>query len=69
VLSVDPEKQRISLSLKALMDRPKKPGEDKVADEDMAPPADAPKAPRKRTEQLKGGVGQPSGGDKFGLNW
>jgi small subunit ribosomal protein S1 len=69
VLSVDMERQRISLSLKALTDRPKKPGEDKPADEDMAPPPDAPKAPRKRAEQLKGGTGGPSGGDKFGLNW
>lgn len=69
VLSVDTEKQRISLSIKALLDRPKKPGEDKAADEDMALPADAPKAPRKRAEQLKGGTGGPSGGQKFGLNW
>jgi small subunit ribosomal protein S1 len=69
VLAVDTEKQRISLSLKALAERPKKPGEDKVADEDLAPPADAPKAPRKRAEPLKGGTGGPSGGDKFGLNW
>jgi small subunit ribosomal protein S1 len=69
VLSVDTEKQRISLSIKALLDRPKKPGEDKTADEDMALPADAPKAPRKRAEQLKGGTGGPSGGQKFGLNW
>jgi ribosomal protein S1 len=69
VLSVDVERQRISLSLKALADRPKKPGEDKVADEDVPLPADAPKAPRKRAEQLKGGTGGPSGGDKFGLNW
>ena len=69
VLSVDAEKQRISLSLKALADRPKKAGEDKPADEDLAPPPDAPKSPRKRAENLKGGIGGPSGGDKFGLNW
>jgi ribosomal protein S1 len=69
VLSVDAEKQRISLSLKALADRPKKAGEEKPADEDLAPPPDAPKAPRKKAEHLKGGIGGPSGGDKFGLNW
>jgi small subunit ribosomal protein S1 len=69
VLSVDSERQRISLSLKALTDRPKKPGEDKPADEDMELPPDAPKTPRKRAEQLKGGTGGPSGGEKFGLNW
>jgi small subunit ribosomal protein S1 len=69
VLSVDPEKQRISLSLKALTDRPRKPGEDKVADEDIPLPDDAPKTPRKRTGELKGGTGGPSGGERFGLNW
>ena len=69
VLSVDAEKQRISLSLKALMDRPVKAGKEQVADEDMPLPADAPKAPRKSNQPLKGGIGGPSGGEKFGLNW
>jgi hypothetical protein len=40
-----------------------------VADEDMPLPADAPKAPKKRAGNLKGGIGGPSGGEKFGLNW
>lgn len=69
VLSVDKEKQRISLSLKALLPPPEKPGEKKAADEDMPLPADAPKPPRKRHQELKGGIGGPSGGEKFGLNW
>jgi small subunit ribosomal protein S1 len=69
VLSVDVEKQRISLSLKALQAKPEKPGEKKLADEDMPLPADAPKAPKKKHAQLKGGIGGPSGGEKFGLNW
>jgi small subunit ribosomal protein S1 len=69
ILSVDVEKQRISLSLKALMAKPEKPGEQKTADEDITLPADAPKAPRKKHQQLKGGIGGPSGGEKFGLNW
>jgi len=69
ILSVDVEKQRISLSLKALMAKPEKPGEQKTADEDIPLPADAPKAPRKKHQQLKGGIGGPSGGEKFGLNW
>ena len=69
VLSVDKEKQRISLSLKALLPPPEKPGEKKVADEDVPLPADAPKPPRKRHQELKGGIGGPSGGEKFGLNW
>jgi small subunit ribosomal protein S1 len=69
VLSVDAEKQRISLSLKALMSAPTKPGQQKVADEDLPPPPDAPKPPKKKATHLKGGTGGPSGGEKFGLNW
>jgi small subunit ribosomal protein S1 len=69
VLSVDVEKQRISLSLKALMAKPETAGEKKVEDEDMPLPADAPKPPRKKVQQLKGGIGRPTGGEKFGLNW
>jgi small subunit ribosomal protein S1 len=69
ILSVDAEKQRISLSLKALMEPPVRPGKEKVADEDMPLPPGAPKAPKKRDGNLKGGIGGPSGGEKFGLNW
>ena len=69
ILSVDEENQRISLSLKALMAPPEKPGEKKIADEDVPLPADAPKPPRKRNQELKGGIGRPSGGEKFGLKW
>jgi small subunit ribosomal protein S1 len=69
ILSVDSEKQRISLSLKALMEPPIRQGQQKVADEDMPLPADAPKAPTKRAGNLKGGISGPSGGEKFGLNW
>ena len=69
ILSVDREKQRISLSLKALLDKPVKPGEARVADEDLPLPADAPKPPAKKHGQLKGGTGGPAGGEKFGLKW
>jgi small subunit ribosomal protein S1 len=69
ILSVDSEQQRISLSLKALMAAPVKPGQQRVADEDMPLPADAPKAPKKRHQELKGGTSTPSGGERFGLNW
>jgi small subunit ribosomal protein S1 len=69
ILSVDAEKQRISLSLKALMTAPVKPGQQSVADEDLPLPAGAPKPPKKRHADLKGGTGSPSGGAKFGLNW
>jgi ribosomal protein S1 len=69
VLSVDAEKQRISLSYKALQDRPVKPGEEKKEDEDLPLPVGAPKAPPKTNQPLKGGTTRPSGGEKFGLNW
>ncbi len=69
ILSVDEENQRISLSLKALLAAPLKPGQQKVDDEDLPLPEGAPKPPRKRNEELKGGTGRPSGGDKFGLKW
>jgi small subunit ribosomal protein S1 len=69
ILSVDTEKQRIGLSLKALMTAPVKPGQQQVADEDMPLPAGAPKPPKQRAANLKGGIGKPSGGEKFGLNW
>jgi len=69
VLSVDAERQRIGLSLKALADRPVKSGQEKKEDEDLTLPPDAPKPPRKSNQPLKGGTGGPSGGERFGLNW
>jgi small subunit ribosomal protein S1 len=69
VLSVDKEKQRIGLSLKALLAKPEKPGDKQTADGDMPLPADAPKPPQRKYKELKGGTGSPSGGQKFGLNW
>jgi small subunit ribosomal protein S1 len=69
IVSVDKEKQRIGLSLKALLPPPEKPGQQKIEDEDLPLPAGAPRPPRKRNEELKGGIGGPSGGEKFGLNW
>jgi small subunit ribosomal protein S1 len=69
VLAVDREKQRISLSLKALLPSPQKKDEQRPADEDLAPPPDAPKAPPRRHKTLKGGLSGPSGGEKFGLKW
>jgi small subunit ribosomal protein S1 len=69
VLSVDKEQQRIGLSLKALLAKPEKPGEKKAEDQDTPLPADAPKPPPKKFKELKGGIGGPSGGEKFGLRW
>jgi len=69
VLTVDRDKQRIGLSLKALMEPPKKEGADDEQTTDFALPPDAPKAPEKRKGTLKGGTTGGSGGEQFGLKW
>lgn len=70
VMSVDKEKQRIALSLKALSEPPKKANEkEELEATDFTPPPGAPKAPAKRQGNLKGGTGGLSGGEKFGLKW
>jgi small subunit ribosomal protein S1 len=67
VLSVDPEAQRISLSLKALEARPAAQAKETVQEE--AEPETPPAPPKKRKTPLKGGIGGPPTGDKFGLKW
>jgi len=62
ILTVDPEKKRIALSVKALISRPE--AAPKKTDEDLAPSAGAAYE-RKRKEPLKGG-GTGSGGLLFG---
>ena len=66
VLSVDAEKQRISLSIKAVQAKP-------VAAQPDAPMEEEPETPavpaNSRKTPLKGGIGRSSEGDKFGLNW
>lgn len=59
VLEVDPDRQRISLSLKALKEKPEQP-----KDEDLAP-SKGQAYVSKRKEPLKGGTGS-SGGGLFG---
>ena len=66
VLSVEPERQRMSLSLKAAQQPPAdavKPDEPEVeeAPRELALP--------KHRGPLKGGTGKSSGGEKFGLKW
>ena len=65
ILSIDPEAQRISLSIKAIAGRP----EDAVtsADETDATPAEPLPPPKHKT--LKGGTTTRSEGEKFGLKW
>ena len=68
ILSIDPEAQRIALSMKATIQPPQKENTKK---EEAAPVDEPPRAPvvPKRTGELKGGTKNKSGGDKFGLNW
>ncbi|MFM9195776.1 MAG: S1 RNA-binding domain-containing protein, partial [Planctomycetia bacterium] len=71
VLSIDPDEQRMSLSIKALAAVPAAAAADDGAAEE---PADEPAPPvvKKRTGVLKGGtgsVGGKSAGEKFGLRW
>lgn len=65
VQNVDAEQQRISLSLKALEARAEKarPVEEEAEPEAPAAP------PKKRKVPLKGGIGGPASGEKFGLKW
>jgi small subunit ribosomal protein S1 len=60
VLEVDPQKKRISLSVKALMAKPEEP-----KDEDLAPGA-GQTYERKRKEPLRGGIGGSAPGGLFG---
>jgi small subunit ribosomal protein S1 len=73
VLSVDVDAQRISLSLKALLPPPERPADKKedLPEGPLPTPKDAPRPDRRRKhdESLKGGVGGPTGGEKFGLKW
>jgi predicted RNA-binding protein with RPS1 domain len=70
VLSIDPDGQKLALSIKALAPPPATLG--KPAAEEPAGEAEpeAPPPPRKqRTTPLKGGVGGSSDGGRFGLKW
>jgi small subunit ribosomal protein S1 len=75
VITIDPDEQRLSLSIKALAPAPTSK-EQPVAEEPEAeePEAEEPEAPppvaKKRTTPLKGGTGgNQSQGEKFGLRW
>jgi len=71
VLTVDPDEQRLSLSIKALASLPAGPAASgaEMVDEgaaDEMPPA-AP--PRQTNVPLKGGLGRKGAGEQFGLKW
>jgi ribosomal protein S1 len=66
VMSVDEEKQRIGLSMKAVAARPEPAKKAEPEPEEASVPA----GPRKeRKTPLKGGIGRGSGGESFGLKW
>jgi predicted RNA-binding protein with RPS1 domain len=66
VLSVDPEAQRMSLSMKALEARSESQSPaDESAEEEPTPA----KKPTKRAVPLKGGLGRHEPGDPHGLRW
>jgi small subunit ribosomal protein S1 len=68
VLSVDPEAQRISLSLKALEAKPAATDKESSDVEPAEPEAPPPKS-KKRQTPLRGGIGGPPTGERFGLRW
>ena len=73
VLAIDPDEQRMSLSIKALTTPSAAALDDDAADDD-AGAEEAPAAPvvKKHSGVLKGGTGRVGGksaGEKFGLKW
>jgi small subunit ribosomal protein S1 len=74
VLAIDPDEQRMSLSIKALLAAPSAAATGDDAADDDAGAEEAPAAPvvKKHSGVLKGGtgrVGSKSAGEKFGLKW
>ena len=68
ILSVDPDKQRIGLSLKQLQEAPaaRKADDDSPQEEDESL---RELTVKRRKKPLKGGTDRASGGDQFGLKW
>jgi predicted RNA-binding protein with RPS1 domain len=72
VLAIDPDEQRMSLSIKALVTPSAAVAGDDAADETAAEEAPAAPVVKKHSGVLKGGtgrVGSKSAGEKFGLKW
>jgi small subunit ribosomal protein S1 len=70
VLAVDPDEQRMSLSIKALTAptaAAPTADETKTGGDESQP--ESPPVVKKRTTPLKGGLGGGSAGEKFGLKW
>jgi predicted RNA-binding protein with RPS1 domain len=72
VVSIDPDAQRISLSMRALQTRPETEAEKKAREEEEQNAADEANPPppiKKSNKPLKGGLKSESDGAKFGLKW
>jgi predicted RNA-binding protein with RPS1 domain len=70
VLAVDPDEQRMSLSIKALAPRPAAAAADDASPAEAAEPEPESQPPAtKRAGPLKGGLGGDSQGARFGLKW
>jgi ribosomal protein S1 len=67
VLAIDPDNQRISLSIKAVQQPSAKSEDSRSEDEPDEPLRD--KATKTHSDPLKGGTNRNSGGEQFGLNW
>ncbi len=68
VLNVDPEAQRMSLSIKGLS-KPEPTKKEKDESQEAELPVAAKKSNRPSNQPLKGGLGKSAGGDAFGLKW
>jgi small subunit ribosomal protein S1 len=68
ILSIEPEKQRIGLSLKAAQAAPE-PVANQSEDESATEEAPAEPILPKHRGPLKGGTTRPSSGEQFGLKW
>jgi len=68
VLNVNPEAQRMSLSLKGLS-KPEPTKKEKEEAQEAELPAEVKKASPRSNLPLKGGLGKSAGGESFGLNW
>lgn len=67
ILSVDPDKQKMSLSIKALLPVPAREPAAEQSAESKEPPREM--AVKKRNKPLKGGTSESAGGNQFGLKW
>lgn len=71
VLAIDPDEQKLALSIKALAPPPaaRQPAGEPEPESVEAEPEAPPPPKKQRTTPLKGGVGGDSDGARFGLKW